>query len=213
MKHADQPIDPEVSFVRSEIGELTLLINGHQAMQAWEEPLMKRSAQLLCEGVHGTFLECGLGFAMSATEIAHQSTVEKHIVVERYQEVIDWVQAEHVSLPDNLEIVHDDFFDYIDQLESSSIAGIMLDPWVPKEVRDDSAWWDSLIRDGIYRVLVPGGRFVPFFSSDPVIDPYFEPYFDKVIIERHDYTAYGTTSYMNNKPTGYAYLQCFVKTS
>jgi spermidine synthase len=213
MQHVDQPTDPEVLFTRSGAGELTLLINEHQAMQAWEEPLMRRSAQLLCEGVEGTFLECGLGFAMSAVEIASQPTVHKHIVVERYLEVIDWVRAEGPSLPDNLEIVHEDFFDYIDRVESESIAGIMLDPWVPKEVRDDKGWWDSLMRDGIRRVLVPGGRFVSFFSSEPVIEPRFEPYFDKVFIERHEYTAYETTSYMNDKSTGYAYLQCFVKES
>lgn len=81
MKHANQPTDPEVLFTRSESGELTLLINEHQAMQAWEEPLMKRSAQILCEGVQGTFLD-GLGFAMSAVEIASQlRAIMKYLVM------------------------------------------------------------------------------------------------------------------------------------
>jgi predicted methyltransferase len=211
VKHMDQPKEPEISLARTETGEMTLLIDGHQAMQAWEEPLMKRSAELLCEGISGTFLECGLGFAISAVEIAKQPTVEKHIVIERYSEVIEQVKAGELALPEKLEIIHDDFFDYIDTIDSGSIAGIMLDPWVPKSIRDDADWWDDLMRNGIRRVLTPGGRFVSFFSIEPTIEPRFEPYFSKVVIERHTYSAYQTTSYMNGSVLGNAYLQCFVK--
>ncbi|MFG2134817.1 class I SAM-dependent methyltransferase [Streptomyces sp. NPDC048751] len=208
MKHPAQPTAPDIAVKKSESGEKTLYIDGSQAMQQWEAPLMRRSAEILCRG-GGEFLECGLGFGLSAVAIAEQPNVKKHTVVEVYDEVIQDFKKSAPDLPDNLDIVRADFFEYIEKIPSGSIDGIMLDPWLPKDMRDDADWWDTLMREQITRVLAPGGRFMSFFVTEPKIEPRWEPYFDEVLIERHAYDSYATTSYLEGKPVGMAYLQCF----
>ncbi|WP_328428160.1 class I SAM-dependent methyltransferase [Streptomyces sp. NBC_00443] len=207
MKHPAQPTAPDIA-VKNTDGEKTLYIDGSQAMQEWEAPFMRRSAEILCR-TGGVFLECGLGFGLSAIAIAEQPKVEKHTVVEIYDDVIQEFKKSTPALPDNLEIVQADFFEYIDSIPSRTIDGIMLDPWLPKQMRDDAEWWDTLMREQITRVLRPGGHFMSFFVTEPKIEPRWEPYFDEVLIERHPYDSYSTTSYLEGRPSGHAYLQCF----
>ncbi|MCX4680641.1 class I SAM-dependent methyltransferase [Streptomyces sp. NBC_01433] len=178
-------------------------------MQEWEAPLMRRSAELLCrEG--GTYLECGLGFGLSALAIARQPKTERHTVVEAYDEVIKEFKKATPDLPGNMEIVHADFFEYIESIPTDSVDGIMFDPWLPREIRDDADWWVRLIKEQITRVLKPGGYFMSFFVTEPTIDPRWEPHFDQVLIERHAFEGYATTSYLMGKLSGAAYLQCYI---
>ncbi|MER5974298.1 class I SAM-dependent methyltransferase [Streptomyces sp. NPDC002055] len=207
MKHPAQPAAPDIA-VKDSDGEKTLYIDGSQAMQEWEAPLMRRSAEVLCRD-GGVFLECGLGFGLSAVAIAEQPNVKKHTVVEVYDEVIQDFKKSAPNLPDNLEIVHADFFEYIESIPTGTIDGIMLDPWLPKAMRDDAEWWDTLMREQITRVLAPGGHFMSFFVTEPKLEPRWEPYFDEILIERHAYDSYSTTSYLEGRPSGIAYLQRF----
>ena len=60
--------DPTITLV-DDHGEVTLSIDGGQAMQAWERDLMHESADLLCS-FGCDFLEAGLGLGISALRIA-----------------------------------------------------------------------------------------------------------------------------------------------
>ncbi|MDQ3761606.1 MAG: hypothetical protein M3460_07870, partial [Actinomycetota bacterium] len=76
--------DPSIDLVESDSGEVTLLIDGEQAMQAWERPLMWEMADMLCQ--YGSeFLEAGLGLGLSALRIAENPGTRRHVVVEKHE--------------------------------------------------------------------------------------------------------------------------------
>jgi spermidine synthase len=97
--------DPSIELVETDSGEVTLLIDGGQAMQAWERELMWEMADLLC-GYGSEFLEVGLGLGISALRIASNPRTRRHVVVEKYEKVIELFTDRHPVLPPPLEIVH-----------------------------------------------------------------------------------------------------------
>jgi SAM-dependent methyltransferase len=208
MTRTGQPADPDVTLIETEAGEVTLQIDGRQAMQAWECGLMWESADLLCS--YGSrFLEVGLGLGLSALRIARDPRTTRHTVVEKYPKVVDLFRARHPELPGTLEIVVADFFDYAGTLEPSSLDGIFFDPAIPGDVASDEALWDRVMPSAV-RALRHGGAFVPFFSTRPVLRWPFYKFFSHCIVKRLPFTAYATTDYTFGTE-GDAYIQCFIK--
>jgi predicted methyltransferase len=203
-----QPDDPEIALFERE-GEVTLMIDGDQAMQAWERELMCLSADLLCQ-FGSTFLEVGLGLGISALRIAGNPRTQHHVVIEKYRKVIDLFLENNPSPPSALEIVHADFFDYVPKLQGESFDGIFFDPHLPKELREDEALWQEIVPQMV-RTLRKGGALVPCFSSYPVLRWQFVPFFDRVVVDKVAFNAYRTTNYMAHN-TGYAFIQQFIKT-
>jgi spermidine synthase len=199
--------DPKIRFVERE-GEVTLFIDDHQAMQGWEQDLMVASADLLCQ-YGSTFFEVGLGLGLSAVRIATHPNTRRHIVVEKYGQVIQLFKERHPNLPDTLEIVEADFFDYVQVLEPSSLDGIFFDPWLPRELADNEDLWQRVM-PLVIRALKPGGAFIPFFTTRPELKWPFYQFFDQIIVEKRAFTAYSTTEYTHGT-SGDAYIQCFVR--
>ena len=83
-----QPTNPDVRLIENADGEVTLEIDGRQAMQEWERELMWASADLLC-GFGSRFLEVGLGLGLSALRIANDPRTAHHTVIEKYPRVIE----------------------------------------------------------------------------------------------------------------------------
>ena len=208
MMRTHQWENPDIELVESTSGELTLSIDGHQAMQAWERDLMWTSADLLCE-FGSKFVEAGLGLGISALRIANHRNVRKHVVVERYQRVIDLFQENNPVVPATLQIVHDDLFRYFETVEPATVDGIFFDPFLPAELENQKALWDEFMPI-VLRTLRPGGAFIPFFATEPVLKWPFYHYFDNLIVRKHTFTAYGETSYTNGT-MGVGYVQCFIK--
>ena len=199
--------EPEIELVEQG-SEVSLLFDGRQAMQAWERDLMFASADLLCE--HGSnFLEVGLGLGLSALRIAENPRVRRHVVVEKYRQVIDLFKERHPTPPETLEIVEADFFDYIHRLEPASLDGIFFDPFLPAEMGQDENLWREVTRR-IVTALKPGGAFIPFFTTRPELKWPFCEYFDRIIVQRHAFEAYPTTKYTHGT-SGHAYIQCFIR--
>jgi predicted methyltransferase len=200
-----QPPEPDISLV-NHAGEVTLLIDGIQAMQGWELSLMHRSADLLT--TRGTcFLEAGLGLGLSALRIASQPATRTHVVVEKYAKVIELFRSAHPVIPDNLKIVHADFFDYIEQVPEMSLDGVFFDPELPRALFEDKEFVDGFM-PRITAALRPGGAFVPMFSIDGIVPDAatcttspgamlerYMRFFARVTVERHSYTAYENTGY------------------
>lgn len=207
MMTTDPSGTPEIRLVEQD-GEVTLFIDDHQAMQGWERELMTASADILC--TYGTnFLEVGLGLGLSALHIARHPNTRRHIVVEKYGEVIDLFRQRHAELPAALEIVEADFFDYVELLEPSSLDGIFFDPWLPRDLANDEALWRRVMPSAV-RALRPGGAFVPFFTTRPELKWPFYEFFDRVVVEKRPFLAYPTTEYTHGT-SGNAYIQCFVR--
>jgi spermidine synthase len=203
-----QPSHPEIKLLETQQGEVTLSINDGQAMQGWERQLMEESADMLC-GFGSDFLEVGLGLGLSALRIASYAKTRKHTVVEIYQTVIDLFKKEYPVLPPGLDILNADFFRLVHTLPESSLDGIFFDPALPESMWDDGPFWDEVI-PAIIRTLRPGGAFIPFFSTIPVLRWQYLPFFSRIVVERRPFTAYDTTSY-TSRTSGDAYIQCFVK--
>jgi predicted methyltransferase len=216
-----QQATPSIDLVRAASGEVTLMIDDVQAMQGWEQALMWRAADLLC--ARGTdFLEAGLGLGLSATRIAGRPGVRRHVVVEKYAKVIDLFRQEHPRPPAALRIEHADFFDYLDGLAADSFDGVFFDPELPRSFFSDRDLVDGFMPK-LVRALRPGASFVPMFSLDGTIpdaatctalpgvmlDRYLR-FFDRVVVERHPYTAYADTRY-TPATTGDAFILCFYR--
>jgi spermidine synthase len=210
MTTTGQPDDPEVMLIEDEGGEVTLQIDGRQAMQAWERDLMWESADLLC-GYGSRFLEVGLGLGLSALRIAEDPRTRHHTVVEKYSKVVELFRQRHSNLPDTLEIVVADFFEYVETLEPSSLDGIFFDPAIPGDVANDEGLWDRVM-PFVAHSLRTGGAFIPFFSTRPALRWPFYKYFSRCTVERRPFSAYATTNYTFGTE-GDAYIQCFVKTT
>ena len=206
----DHGVDtPDIRLVERD-GEVTLLIDDHQAMQGWERELMIASADILCS--HGSsFLEVGLGLGLSALHIANHPNTRRHVVVEKYARVIELFMERHPALPSTLEIVEHDFFDYVVDLHPSTFDGIFFDPWIPRAIALDEAMWDRIVPLMI-RALRPGGVFVPFFTTRPELKWPFYRFFDRVEVIRRPFTAYSTTEYTSGT-VGHAYIQCFARST
>jgi spermidine synthase len=202
--------DPSIELVETASGEVTLLIDGGQAMQAWERELMWEMADLLC-GYGSEFLEVGLGLGISALRIASNPRTRRHVVVEKYEKVIELFTDRHPVLPPSLEIVHADICDYAHDLEPESVDGIFFDPYPPKGQRGNKALWAEVI-PAMARALRPGGAIIPFASEKPELNEWFRPFFRRVIVERRSFSAYPTTEYMKTTE-GTVYIQCFIKTT
>lgn len=209
----------DIALVRGGSGELTLLIDDVQAMQAWERDLMCRAADLLC-AQGSEFLEAGLGLGISALHISGLPHVRRHLVVEKHQKVIDLFLAEHPNPSDELEIVAADFFEFIGSLPDNSFDGVFFDPELPREIFEDRALLDDFMPT-LLRVLRPGGRFVPMFAvagdvpdaatcttaPGAMVERYLR-FFRRLELERLPYTAYADTRYTPTR-TGDAFVLCF----
>lgn len=210
--------DPQIELVEANSGEVTLLIDGGQAMQAWERELMWEMADMLCE--YGSeFLEVGLGLGISALRIAENPRTRRHVVVEKHQQVIDLFKDRHPVLPDSLDIVHADIYDFVHNLEPESVDGIFFDPY-PTPDRYGEKGLEVI--PAMARALRIGGAIIPFFSRVPELNKWFDPFFRRAIVERRSFCAYPTTEYMStmegvteytSATEGAAYIQCFIKTA
>ena len=78
-------------------------------------------------------LKRGLGLGLSALRIASQPATRTHVVVEKYAKVIELFRFAS-GYPDNLKIVHADFFDYIEQMPEMSLDGVFFDPELPRAI-------------------------------------------------------------------------------
>ena len=78
--------------------EAELIIQGQQVMQAWEEPLMRRLAQIATSS-HGDVLEVGFGMGISATMILEEG-VRSYTVIECNEQVIERFNEWKKAYPD-----------------------------------------------------------------------------------------------------------------
>lgn len=208
MPTSHQNENPEITLVETE-SETTLLIDGGQAMQAWETELMWRSADILC-GFGSEFLEVGLGLGISALRIAGAATTTRHVVVEKYEPVISLFRARHPESPPALEIVHADIVDHVHTLAPESLDGIFFDPYFPPEMLADTRLWAQLV-PALRSALRMGGVLLPFATTKTQLRWQFEPYFDRVVLESCRFEAYHDTTYMKRN-AGRAWIQAFIRT-
>lgn len=178
---------PKIEFVET-AEKTTLLIDGEQAMQGWEDALMRRGGDIFCS--HGSeFLEIGLGLGLSAMHIADKPTARHHVVFELHQPVIDRFRAQTPDPPAALAIRLGDFFELLPGSEPASVDGIFFDPYLPPAKRNDPGFWSAVVPP-MAALLRPGGVFVPCFNTRPYFLAFLRPRDDRAPglhdLPRHD---------------------------
>lgn len=95
----DRPsIDDDWKSSEAQYDPQNLIIQGQQVMQAWEEPLMRRLAQI-CTAGHGEVLEVGFGMGISASMIQEEGA-RSHTIIECNEEVIGRFEEWKKGYPD-----------------------------------------------------------------------------------------------------------------
>ena len=95
-----------------------------QVMMSWEDPIMKASADYVCEG-GGDILEIGFGMGISAGHIQANS-ITSHTIVENHPQVIEKAKAGAADKP-NVTIVEGGWYEIKNSL--STYDGIFYDTW------------------------------------------------------------------------------------
>jgi predicted methyltransferase len=206
-----QPEDPDVQYL-SENGEVTLSFDGIQVVQGWETDMLSTMSEMLCD-FGGNILEVGLGLGISARKIANYPSIKRHIVVEKYQKVIDLFHINHGSaiLPDTTKIVHADIFDFISQIEPNSLDGIFYDPYFPVvDMYEDPVVLEKLL-PGLFAALRSGGALMPFPSLRPLLKEKYFAFASKFIVLRYPFETYQNTTYMQNIHKGNAFIKAVIK--
>lgn len=114
-----------------------------QVMMSWEDPIMKASADYVCEG-GGDILEVGFGMGISAGYIQANS-ISSHTIVENHPQVIEKAKAWAADKP-NVTIIEGDWFEVKDSL--STYDGIFHDTWADDNIEEFIPALNNLVKSG-----------------------------------------------------------------
>jgi predicted O-methyltransferase YrrM len=121
--------------------------NGNIIMMSWEDPVMKKHAEIICSN-GGDILEIGFGMGISAAHIQNQD-IKSHTIIEIHPEVArrarEWAKDKPTVI-----IIEADWYDVIDDLKTYD--GIFYDAELDPNMRKFSKYATEklLKKDGIF---------------------------------------------------------------
>ncbi|MGE0103371.1 MAG: class I SAM-dependent methyltransferase [Blastocatellales bacterium] len=148
----------------------TLRLLGHPVMEAWEEPYMKKLAEIATSKANvlttdvgkGMVLELGFGLGLSAGFI-QQNTPRQHVIIEMNHAIAETARefARHQS--NRVTILEGTWQEIVPLLESDSYQGILFDTYPLTEEEVDVIFYPFI--QHAYRLLAPGGIFT-YYSDE-----------------------------------------------
>ena len=105
--------------LEGELGEIEL-----EVMMEWESPIMKRSAEFICQN-GGDILEIGFGMGIASDWIQTHS-ISSHVIIEMHPQIADKAR-EWASDKPNVTIIEGDWIDILPTL--ASFDGIFFDTY------------------------------------------------------------------------------------
>ena len=105
--------------LEGELGEIEL-----EVMMEWESPIMKRSAEFICQN-GGDILEIGFGMGIASDWIQTHS-ISSHVIIEMHPQIADKAR-EWASDKPNVTIIEGDWIDILPTL--ASFDGILFDTY------------------------------------------------------------------------------------
>ena len=114
-----------------------------QVMMTWEDPIMKASADYVCEG-GGDILEIGFGMGISAGYIQANS-ITSHTIVENHPQMIVKAKAWAADKP-NVTIVEGDWYEVKDSL--ATYDGVFYDTWADENMESFHTVLAGMVRPG-----------------------------------------------------------------
>ena len=121
--------------------------NGNIIMMSWEDPVMKKHAEIICSN-GGDILEIGFGMGYSSGHIQNQD-IKSHTIIEIHPEVArrarEWAKDKPTVI-----IIEADWYDVIDDLKTYD--GIFYDAELDPNMRKFSKYATEklLKKDGIF---------------------------------------------------------------
>jgi len=121
--------------------------NGNIIMMSWEDPVMKKHAEIICSN-GGDILEIGFGMGYSSAHIQNQD-IKSHTIIEIHPEVArrarEWAKDKPTVI-----IIEADWYDVIDDLKTYD--GIFYDAELDPNMRKFSKYATEklLKKDGIF---------------------------------------------------------------
>ena len=173
-------IDKTLRFTSDKIYYTDEAFGGEmQVMMSWEDPIMKASADYVCEG-GGDILEIGFGMGISANYIQGNS-INSHTIVECHPQILEKAKA-WAENKTNVTIVEGDWYDVKDSL--LTYDGVFYDTWgdenvdsfttvLPTLIKPGSrvTWWNNFTDSD--DVLFIDGTVYDAISVNPVGNIYF----------------------------------------
>ena len=138
-----------------------------EVMMDWEDHLMKRHAEIVCEN-GGDILEIGFGMGISANYIQEQNP-KSHTIVEIHPQIIEKLEEWAADKP-NVNIVRGDWYENLNNL--GVYDGIFYDGF-----RDPNL---HLLKDSLLSLSKPG-TIITFWNSLPEKKNYYN--FENTIYE------------------------------
>lgn len=146
----------------------TLRLLGHPVMERWEEPYMKKLAEIVTSKASrlvaggGAVLELGFGLGLSAQFI--QSCAPKHhVIIEMNRAIAEAARAFAKQQSGRITILEGTWQEIVPGLESESFQGILFDTYPLSEEEVDVIFYPFL--EHAYRLLAPGG-VLTYYSDE-----------------------------------------------
>jgi guanidinoacetate N-methyltransferase len=142
----------------------TLRILGHPVMERWEEPYMKRLAEIATSNAKGgTILELGFGLGISAKFI-QAGAPKHHVIIEMNKAIAESARLFANQQNSQVTILEGFWQDLVPQLASESFQGILFDTYPLSEEEVDTIFYPFL--EHAYRLLAYGG-VLTYYSDEP----------------------------------------------
>lgn len=146
----------------------TLRLLGHPVMERWEEPYMKRLAEIATskatslDAGGGAVIEIGFGLGISAGLIQKQAP-EHHIIIEMNHTIAEAAREFARRQSNRVTILEGTWQEIVPLLKSQNTQGILFDTYPLSEEEVDVIFYPFL--EHAYRLLAPGG-VLTYFSDE-----------------------------------------------
>jgi guanidinoacetate N-methyltransferase len=141
----------------------TLRIQGHPVMSGWEEPYMRKLAEIATASAgNGRVLELGYGLGISAGFIQQNAPAE-HVIIEMNQEIASHGRQFASRQKGKVTILEGFWQDIVPQLETGSFQGILFDTYPLSEEEVDVIFYPFL--EHAFRLLGSGGTLT-YYSDE-----------------------------------------------
>lgn len=154
-KEAPAMIDPDGT---------TLRVLGHPVMESWEEPYMRKLADIaVSRATHGRVLELGFGLGLSSGFIQSHGDIEEHVIIEMNASIAANARKFAVRQSQRVTVLEGLWQDVVPSLPDGSFHGILFDTYPMSEEEVDQIFYPFL--EHAFRLLRPGGRFT-YYSDE-----------------------------------------------
>lgn len=117
-------LQSRLRFVKDEDGKQRCVdVDGGLVMAAWENDIMEKTVDLLCDGMSPGFTVLNIGFGLGIIDgLFQKHKPSRHVIVEAHQDAIAFARQSGWDTIDGVELMHSKWEDVISQLGDFDIV-------------------------------------------------------------------------------------------